>query len=81
VLQADSLPTEPPGKPIMPVLGSISGREQQAGEKEEALKDTCRSNNHLSRGPLLCPRPHLKTGETDAHDRYTINNPISSPVC
>ena len=39
----------------MPVLGSISGREQHAGEKEEALKDTCRSNNHLSHEPLLCP--------------------------
>ena len=80
LLQADSLPTEPPGKPIMPVPGSISRREQQAGEKEEALKDTCRSNNHLSYEPLLCPRPHLKTAETDAQDRYTINNPISSPV-
>ena len=50
----------------MPVLSSISGREQQAGEKEEALKDTCRSNNHLSHEPLLCARPHLKTEETDA---------------
>ena len=39
----------------MPVLGSISGREQHAGEKEEALKDACRSNNHLSHEPLLCP--------------------------
>ena len=173
LLQADSLPTEPPGKPVMPVLGSISGREQQAGEKEEALKDTCRSNNHLSHEPLLCPAaaaaaakslqscpnlcdpidgsppgsaipgilqartlewvaisfsnawkgkgkvkslsrvrllvtpwtaayqappsmgfsrqeywsglplcpgPHLKTAETNAQDRYTINNPISSTV-
>ena len=62
----------------MPILSSISGREQQAGEKEEALKDTC--NNHLSHEPLLCARPHLKTEETDAQDRYTINNSISSPV-